>query len=151
MNANIISSTVGGITAQITADTFPEVDINDQRPFFVTRWQLMDIFQLYDSVAIKVSNIEKPDKVGFELIPFDDILKRILLNDSSNDYYFILYKIDIESIEEVELFALNVAKSDNNFYIYLSFIEPLLKDGGGEGDPTSGVRIPNPPQTNPPS
>lgn len=153
MNTNVIISETGGVMPQYK-DTLllPSDDVvryqngTNQRPFYLTKWQLTDLFELYDSIALRVSNIENPDKVRFELVPYDDILKRTLLIDISNDYYFVLFKIDIPFEWTTNLFSVKIAKNtDNMYYIYfLLMSDPDDDEGAGEEPPTNGVRIHKP-------
>lgn len=154
-NHDVTVSPVGGKTL----DPLTEDDVTEylqgsvQRAFFISKWQLTDLFKLYNSVAIKIVNIENPDEVQFELLPFDDFLRRHLLTDSSNNHYFVIDKVDIKESWTINLFSVKIAKRANSYYIYLSFMDlPSIHiGGGGGGDPTSGVRIPNPPVVPPPN
>ena len=147
MNPNvIIRGESETILSQQTKQSLPAVNVNLQRTFFVTPWQLSDLFNLYDSIAIKICNISKDDKVNFELLPYDDILKRQLLVDFSDDYYFVLFKGDIDFNLGNKLFSFNIVKEDEGTYsIYVSYLNTIpLPKGVHEEPQNNGVLIPNP-------
>ncbi len=139
-NADIIRYLSDGVSTTV-ANTV-------QNGFIFMRRQLDDIFELFNEAIIKVWRIETPSNVGISLLPFDDSLKNLILNDFSNDYYFVLKKSDFADIDNsTTLFDVKIAQDSNNFY-YIQLLQGKfdLIDGGGEDAATSGVRIPNPPK-----
>jgi hypothetical protein len=172
MNVNIIKSGEGTRTSSILISTL-QVDVNNyliqgvlitpppvppepQRVYPIMRWQFDDIFSLFDEAVFRVRRIKTPKNVDIALLPLDDNLKIHLLNDSTDDYYFVISKADFEVLAgESTIYSLIIAKSSStnrdDFYI---FLEPSDLTSGGDGtggSATDGVRIPNPPVTPPPS
>jgi hypothetical protein len=116
-----------------------------EKEYLFNKRVLNDYFQLYTEVAIKITNIQNPRLAEVEIVPFDDILKRYLLTDTSTDYYFILSKQDYESTSqgiEFSIVGVNIASVPDDYYIYLRFFTLQLVAGAGDNPPTGGVRLP---------
>jgi hypothetical protein len=150
MNRNVIKS--GGTPA---ANSAPLADIATyengkmQQVYPIMKWQLTDLFSLFDEVVFRVRRIQTPENVEITLMPFDDALKSFLLNDSSDDYYFVFNKTEYTSATLSTLHPLLkviLAKNGNSYYIYLNECQLVPKSGVGEDPVVNGIRIPNPPK-----